>query len=157
MREIVMPKQNRAEDMSELSSMPEPVMATRQPEYVRDEMPAKPKAVKPEPVTDAVKASVEKEKKNVGQKYDHSADTGDDAVDHHAPQIGERFRVPRPADGGSEELEKAVDISHKRLRTGEGEVEHRVHYRQKKRESQKFIRHHQIYPVGYFPPFFNGC
>ena len=61
MREIVMPKQNRAEDMSELSSMPEPVMATRQPEYIREEMPAKPKAVKPEPVTDAVKASVEKE------------------------------------------------------------------------------------------------
>ena len=50
------------EGMKELSAMPEPVMATKQPEYVREqEMPSRAKAVKPEPVTDAVKASVEKE------------------------------------------------------------------------------------------------
>ena len=48
---------------SELSEIPEPVMATKQPEYVQNDNKTieKPKAVKPEPVTDAVKASVEKE------------------------------------------------------------------------------------------------
>ena len=50
------------EGMRELSAMPEPVMATKQPEYIQEqEIPARAKAVKPEPVTDAVKASVEKE------------------------------------------------------------------------------------------------
>ena len=50
------------EGMKELSAMPEPVMATRQPEYVHEtESTARIKAVKPEPVMDAVKASVEKE------------------------------------------------------------------------------------------------
>lgn len=61
MKEIVMPKTNGITHSSDLSKMPEPVMATRQPEYVREETLGKPKAVKPEPVTDAVKASVEKE------------------------------------------------------------------------------------------------
>ncbi len=46
----------------DLSSIPEPVMATKQPEYVHvAETVARPRAVKPEPVTDAVKAAVEKE------------------------------------------------------------------------------------------------
>ena len=61
MREITMPRQNKAEDLTGLSSMPEPVMATKQPEYIKDDTIQRPRAVKPEPVTDAVKASVEKE------------------------------------------------------------------------------------------------
>ena len=67
MRELSMPKTSPVSH-PELSSMPEPVMATRQPEYTRqpesardEEGSARPKAVKPEPVTDAVKAAVEKE------------------------------------------------------------------------------------------------
>lgn len=59
--EVKMPKATNVRS-EELSSMPEPVMATKQPEYIREtETVTKPKAVKPEPVTDAVKASVEKE------------------------------------------------------------------------------------------------
>ena len=55
-------KANRPVESVDLSGMPEPVMATKQPEYVKEmEQPMKPKAVKPEPVSDAVKASVEKE------------------------------------------------------------------------------------------------
>ena len=47
---------------AELSAMPEPVMATKQPEYTQTELDlGKKKAVKPEPVSDAVKAAVEKE------------------------------------------------------------------------------------------------
>ena len=60
MREIKIPGNSiKAED---LSAIPEPVMATKQPEYVGvEETVIKPRAVKPEPVTDAVKASVENE------------------------------------------------------------------------------------------------
>ncbi len=47
---------------TDLSFIPEPVMATKQPEYIHaEEAAARPKAVKPEPVTDAVKAAVENE------------------------------------------------------------------------------------------------
>ncbi len=67
MREVTMTK-GTSVSHQELSSIPEPVMATKQPEYTRqperiyeDEASARPKAVKPEPVTDAVKAQVEKE------------------------------------------------------------------------------------------------
>ena len=65
MREITV-KEDSFHQVS-LSEIPEPVMATKQPEYVeqangvQDEGVIRPRAVKPEPVTDAVKASVEKE------------------------------------------------------------------------------------------------
>ena len=65
MREIIV-KEDSFHQVS-LSEIPEPVMATKQPEYVeqangvQDEGVIRPRAVKPEPVTDAVKASVEKE------------------------------------------------------------------------------------------------
>ncbi len=55
-------KANRPVESVDLSGMPEPVMATKQPEYVKEiEQPSKPRAAKVEPVSDAVKASVEKE------------------------------------------------------------------------------------------------
>ena len=61
MHEISVPKSYN-EKQDDLSSIPEPVMATKQPEYVHvEDTVARPKAVKPEPVTDAVKAAVEKE------------------------------------------------------------------------------------------------
>lgn len=61
MTEITMPKREMASSV-DLSGMPEPVMATKQPEYVEKiERDTRPKAVKVEPVTDTVKASVEKE------------------------------------------------------------------------------------------------
>ena len=60
MREIKMSVEPVKTD--DLSAIPEPVMATKQPEYVgMEETVVKPRAVKPEPVTDAVKASVENE------------------------------------------------------------------------------------------------
>ena len=60
MREIIMPSAETKS--SDFSAIPEPVMATKQPEYVNSEETfVKPKAVKPEPVTDAVKASVDSE------------------------------------------------------------------------------------------------
>ena len=60
MREIIMPSAETKS--SDFSAIPEPVMATKQPEYVNaEETFVKPKAVKPEPVTDAVKASVDSE------------------------------------------------------------------------------------------------
>ena len=65
MRELTFAKREPI-NHPELSDIPEPVMATKQPEYVKDTQAAiaenvRPRAVKPEPVTDAVKASVEKE------------------------------------------------------------------------------------------------
>lgn len=65
MREITV-KEDSYHQVS-LSEIPEPVMASRQPEYVeqtrvdKQDNVLRPRAVKPEPVTDAVKASVEKE------------------------------------------------------------------------------------------------
>ncbi len=65
MREITV-KEDSYHQVS-LSEIPEPVMASKQPEYVsqangeKEESVIRPRAVKPEPVTDAVKASVEKE------------------------------------------------------------------------------------------------
>ena len=60
MREIIMPSAETKS--SDFSAIPEPVMATKQPEYVNSEETfVKPKAVKPEPITDAVKASVDSE------------------------------------------------------------------------------------------------
>ena len=60
MREITMPSAETKS--SDFSAIPEPVMATKQPEYVnQEETFVKPKAVKPEPVSDAVKASVDSE------------------------------------------------------------------------------------------------
>ena len=60
MREITMPSAETKS--SDFSAIPEPVMATKQPEYVNQgETFVNPKAVKPEPVSDAVKASVDSE------------------------------------------------------------------------------------------------
>ena len=61
MHEISAPKPEKI-SQTDLSFIPEPVMATKQPEYIHsEESAARPKAVKPEPVTDAVKAAVENE------------------------------------------------------------------------------------------------
>ena len=67
MREITI-KEDSYQQVS-LSDIPEPVMASKQPEYVSASSgtEAKPRAVKPEPVTDAVKASVEKEISQCGK------------------------------------------------------------------------------------------
>ena len=62
MHEIILNASVEKTKTVDFSAIPEPVMATKQPEYVnQEETFVKPKAVKPEPVTDAVKASVDSE------------------------------------------------------------------------------------------------
>ena len=85
-----------------------------------------------------------------GRKTSTPADPGDHPVGEQRTQIRKRRFRPDVFHRAGKHGESLFDVSHQRIGAGEGEPEREVDDQKEKRQTDVFIGHHHIDPVGDF-------